>query len=188
MRFLKHFRRYYKYSPSPSPFSEPFPVSNCFGYRFKWATLSCYFLVIYSRRNRVMFSAWHRASTRDWSFTVFGDFLLRYCGISRIFLWYCGVQNLPPQSPLWLGTNHESLFIVEGQGGGGFLDDNTIFRGNRREISCCLQNILGNYKGFMKGSIEYYRDLWGGRGEGKSGKLDLVHQYDNVTSRPDVLT
>ena len=57
MRFLKHFRRYYKYSPSPSPFSEPFPVSNCFGYRFKWATLSCYFLVIYSRRNRVMVSA-----------------------------------------------------------------------------------------------------------------------------------
>ena len=76
-----------------------FPVSNCFGYRFKWATLSCYFLVIYFRRNRVMVSAWHRASTRDWSFAVFGDFLLRYCGISRIFLWYCGVQNLPPSLP-----------------------------------------------------------------------------------------
>ena len=95
----------------------------------------------------------------------------------------------PPQSPLWLGTNHESLFIVEGQGGGGgFLDDNTVSRGNRREISCCLQNLLGNYKGFMKGSIEYYRDLSGGRGEGKSGKLDLVHQYDSVTSWPYVLT
>lgn len=65
----------------------------------------------------------------------------------------------PPKSPLWLGTNHESLFIVEGRGGGGFLDDNTVFRGNRREISCSLQNILGNYKGFMKGSIAYYRDL-----------------------------
>ena len=35
----------------------------------------------------------------------------------------------------------------------------------------------------MKRSIEYNRDLGGG-----GGKLDLVHQYDNVTSWPYVLT
>lgn len=95
--------------------------------------------------------------------------VLRYlatfcCDIAVLAEFFCGIAvfrtSPPPQSPLWLGTNHESLFIVEGQGGGGgFLDDNTVSRGNRREISCCLQNILGNYKGFMKGSMEYYRDL-----------------------------
>ena len=50
--------------------------------------------------------------------------VLRYlatfcCDIAVLAEFFCGIavfRTSPPQSPLWLGTNHESLFIVEGQG------------------------------------------------------------------------